>query len=206
MQRDALFVDIPLSCPSNPQEKKKTPLLRLCTTHLESRRASPPKRPAQLVAAAAHLRQAHVGILGGDLNAIEEFDRSLHAENGLRDAYLEMGGVEGAEGGMTWGQMAGRAERARFGLTRMDKLLFCGEGVKVVGFGRFGMDVVVEEEGAAKRLLEGPGGLERAWVTDHLGVRAEFLVGGDGGVGPGREVVGEEEMGEERRGRGEEKI
>lgn len=178
MQRDALFVDIPLL----PTHKT----LRLCTTHLESLRASPPKRPAQLAAAATHLRQAHAGILGGDLNAIEAFDATLHVDCGLRDAYLEMGGVEGEEGGMTWGQMAGRVERERFGLTRMDKLLFCGEGVRVVGFERFGMDVVVEDGEAARGLEEGPGGLEKAWVTDHLGVRGEFwvevpeVVGGEG--------------------------
>jgi hypothetical protein len=68
------------------------------------------------------------------------------------------------------------------------------------------MDVVVEEEGAARRLVEGPGGLERAWVTDHLGVWAEFWVGGAGGVDLGEVVVGEERTGGEGRGRGGEKM
>jgi tyrosyl-DNA phosphodiesterase 2 len=176
MQRDALFVDIPL--PSSL-------ILRLCTTHLESLCAVPPKRPAQLAAAASHLRQAHAGILAGDLNAIEEFDKTLPSECGLKDAYLESGGVEGDEGGMTWGQMAWRGERRRWGLSRMDKVLFCG-GVRLVGFERFGMDVVVEEEEAARELVEGRG-LEKAWVTDHLGVKAEFVV--EVGEGDGREGV-----------------
>ncbi|KAK4042283.1 hypothetical protein C8A01DRAFT_33632 [Parachaetomium inaequale] len=176
MQRDALFADIALP---------DSHTLRLCTTHLESLRASPPLRPAQLAVAAQYLRQAHAGVLGGDLNAIEAFDRTLHAECGLRDAYLEMGGKEGEEAGMTWGQMVGRRQRERFGLGRLDKILFWGGGgegqgeggvvMKVVRFGRFGLDVVVEDEGAAARLVCG-GELEKAWVTDHLGVRAEFRV------------------------------
>ncbi|KAK4157475.1 be34ec7d-0e68-46fe-bb6a-05f4e13c29ca [Chaetomidium leptoderma] len=165
MQRDALLVDVAL-----PQAQT----LRLCTSHLESLRATPPKRPSQLATAARYLREAHAGVIGGDLNAIESFDRTLHAENDLKDAYLENGGVEGEEGGMTWGQMAGRAGRERFGLSRMDKILFCG-GVKLVGFEMFGMDVVVEGEEAAEHLLQTTD-LEKPWVTDHLGVRAEFVV------------------------------
>lgn len=43
-----------------------------------------------------------------------------------------------------------------------------------MAFERFGKDVVVEEEGPASRLVYGD--LEKAWVTDHLGVRAEFRV------------------------------
>lgn len=113
--------------------------------------------------------------MAGDLNAIQEFDRTLPAENGLKDAYLDTGGVEGAEEGMTWGQMARRAERERFGLSRMDKVLFCGEGLRCVGFGRFGMDVVVEGEAVGRQLME-MAGLERPWVTDHLGVKADFEV------------------------------
>ena len=98
MQRDALFADVAL--PGTGPGTSRT--LRLCTTHLESLRVTPPRRPAQLAAAAAHLRQAYAGVLGGDLNAIEEFDKGLHGECGLKDAYLEGGGVEGEESGMTW--------------------------------------------------------------------------------------------------------
>ncbi|KAH6640735.1 Endonuclease/exonuclease/phosphatase [Chaetomium tenue] len=165
MQRDALFADVAL-----PRGRT----LRLCTTHLESLRVAPPRRPAQLAAAAAHLRKADVGVLGGDLNAIEEFDRGLYKECGLRDAYLEGGGGEGEEGGMTWGYQSGEERRAQFGLGRLDKILFCGGALKLLAFERFGRDVVVEEEGPASRLVHGD--LEKAWVTDHLGVRAEFQV------------------------------
>ncbi|KAK4101446.1 hypothetical protein N658DRAFT_558936 [Parathielavia hyrcaniae] len=185
MQRDALFIDIALPT-SSSSSSSTTSTLRLCTTHLESLPMVPPKRPDQLAAAAAHLRRAHAGVLAGDLNAIEAFDRTLPAECGLRDAYLESGGAEGDEGGMTWGQMAGTGERSRFGLSRMDKVLFCGR-IRLVGFERFGMDVVVEDEVAGRELVE-ECDLEKAWVTDHLGVKAEFVVEMDEGG-----VLGEEE-------------
>ncbi|KAK3297697.1 Endonuclease/exonuclease/phosphatase [Chaetomium fimeti] len=165
MARDGLFADVAL-----PGGRA----LRLCTTHLESLRVDPPRRPAQLAAAALHLRQAHAGILGGDLNAIQEFDEGLPGECGLRDAYLEGGGREGDEEGMTWGYQSGSGQRERYGLGRLDKILFCGGALKLLAFERFGMGVLVEDEGAASRLVYGD--LEKAWVTDHLGVRAEFRV------------------------------
>lgn len=167
MQRDALFVDVAL-----PQGKT----LRLCSTHLESLTARPPKRPSQLATAARYLHRAHAGVLAGDLNAIEPFDRTLHADNGLKDAYLETGGREGAEAGMTWGQMAGAPQRDRFGLSRMDKILFCG-GVAVAEFKTFGLDVEVESEADRVELTSSAQwGLEKGWVTDHLGVQGDFLI------------------------------
>lgn len=163
MGRDGLFVDI--KAPSN-----KT--LRLCSTHLESLVADPPKRPAQLACAAKYMHQADASVLAGDLNAIQPFDQTLHFDNDLDDAYLESGGQEGAESGMTWGQMASIFQRQRFGLTRMDKVLYCG-GLELISFGTFGKDVEVEGE-ADRRSLTASGHLEKGWVTDHLGVKAEF--------------------------------
>jgi tyrosyl-DNA phosphodiesterase 2 len=167
MARDALCVDIAL-----PQGQT----LRVATSHLESLKRDPPLRPSQLATAAKYLHEdgVYAGIIGGDFNAIEDFDRTLHAENNLKDAYLESGGVEDVEEGMTWGQMAGRRQRERFGLSRMDKIMFCGR-VELVGFERFGMDVQVEDEAAARRLLQRID-LERPWVTDHLGVKAQFRI------------------------------
>ncbi|CAH0021181.1 unnamed protein product [Clonostachys rhizophaga] len=164
MSRDALFVEVYL------HEKK----VRLCTTHLESLVARPPLRPRQLAEAARHLHNADAGILGGDLNAIEPFDRNLHTLNNLKDAYLETGQEEGSEAGMTWGHMAATSSRNRHGLTRMDKILYCGD-VQLQGFGRFGMDVQVSDEDDRQLLIEEEG-LEEGWATDHLGVKAEFLL------------------------------
>lgn len=164
MERDGLFIDLLVN----------DKILRICSTHLESLIAKPPKRPSQLAASAKFMHQADASILGGDLNAIETFDKSLHSDNNLKDAYLETGGVEDAESGMTWGQMAATKEREKFGLSRMDKLMFSG-ALEVEHFERFGIDVVVEDQKVAKQLMEGHG-LEKPWVTDHLGVRGDFRI------------------------------
>lgn len=161
MNRDALFVDINMN-------GKTT---RLCSTHLESLIADPSKRPRQLAAAAKYLHQAHVGVLGGDQNAIQEFDKTLHWENGLKDPYLETGHSEGVWAGMTWGHMAATSSRERFGLSRTDKFLFCG-AVQAEYFGRFGMDVQVEKQSDKRQLIKT--GLEKGWATDHLGIKAVF--------------------------------
>jgi tyrosyl-DNA phosphodiesterase 2 len=85
----------------------------------------------------------------------------------------------------------------------MDKILFCssggGGGLRLLGFARFGMDVVMEgSEEECGKLMEGEG-LEKPWVTDHLGVRADFVVGeetrveegagGEGNAGKGVDDV-----------------
>ncbi|KAK4455551.1 5'-tyrosyl-DNA phosphodiesterase [Podospora aff. communis PSN243] len=166
MGRDVLFVDVAL-----PGDKT----LRIGSTHLESLRSYPPLRPAQLKTAADFMKQASAGIVGGDLNAIEDFDKTLHLQNDLKDAYLETGGQEDAEEGATWGQMVTKMERARYGLGRLDKILYCG-GLATDGFRTFGMDVVLEGEAGRRLVGEYFGGLEKAWVTDHLGIMADFRV------------------------------
>jgi tyrosyl-DNA phosphodiesterase 2 len=120
------------------------------------------------------LHNADAGILGGDLNAIERFDRNLHTLNNLKDAYLETGQEEGSEAGMTWGQMAATSSRNRHGLTRMDKILYCGD-IQLQGFETFGTDVQVTDEVDRQLLIEEEG-LEEGWATDHLGVKAKFLL------------------------------
>lgn len=162
MGRDALFVDINID--------GKT--VRLCTTHLESFPEGSSKRRGQLAIAAEYLHQTDVGILGGDLNALKDIDKSLHTENQLKDAYLKTGQVEGSKEGMTWGQMAAIYER-HHGLSRVDKLLFCG-AIQVEDFETFGMDVEVEDEADKQQLIKT--GLEKGWVTDHLGINANFTL------------------------------
>lgn len=167
MDRDALFVDISLS--------DKT--IRLCNTHLESMVFNPPFRPPQveLVAQYMHESHLHAALAGGDFNAIQPFDRTLHTDNNLKDAYLELGGKEDSDEGFTWGQQAATKLREQFGCSRMDKVYFCG-GVKVVRFERFGEDVLAEGEEERKQIVEL--GYEKPWVTDHLGVVAEVQLTG----------------------------
>lgn len=162
-ERDGLFIDVRVV--DNQQ-------LRICSTHLESLVADPPIRPSQLATASKWMHKVDASILGGDLNAIQPFDKTLHAENGLKDAYLQSGGKEDEEAGMTWGQMATRRERSRFGLSRMDKFMFCGN-IEIEKFELFGADAIVEEISKARFMVE-ECDIEQAWVTDHLGIRADF--------------------------------
>lgn len=166
MERDALFVDILAG-----EEK----LLRFCNTHLESLVADPPRRPAQMTIAAqyVHAPTVQASFLAGDLNAIQPFDRTLHSDNGLKDAFLELGGKEDTEEGYTWGQQAQTTSRETFGCSRMDKVFYCGD-VKLKKLERIGIDVEVETE-EDKEVLKGQG-LEKAWITDHLGLMADFAL------------------------------
>lgn len=172
MDRDALFVDVSLG-------GNKT--LRLCNTHLESMAFDPPFRPPQVELVAGYMREGHVhaALAAGDFNAIQPFDRTLHTDNNLKDAYLELGGEEDSEAGFTWGQQAATKLREQFGCSRMDKVYFCG-GVRVLRLERFGADVLAEGEEERRQIVEL--GFEKPWVTDHLGVVAEVQVTGSGGA------------------------
>ena len=165
MDRDAFFVDVSI-------EDK---LVRLCNTHLESMALNPPFRPPQMQIAAKYLREhkVHAALVAGDFNAIQPPDRTLHTDNGLRDAFLELGGMEDTEEGYTWGQQAATKLRERFGCSRMDKVFFYG-GAEVASFDRFGADVVIEGEKESSQIIAL--GFEKAWVTDHLGIRVEVKI------------------------------
>lgn len=180
MERDALFADV--TVPAGAAGAAGAPrTVRLGNTHLESLALDPPMRPAQVRTAAPHLRADGLAgaVIAGDFNAIQPFDAALHSDNGLKDAYLELGGPEGGEDGFTWGQQALRPLRERFGCSRMDKAYFFGGGIKLQGFERFGADVEVGE--ANKRQRDGllALGFEKAWVTDHLGIKATFSLVND---------------------------
>ncbi|KAM0493516.1 hypothetical protein ACHAP8_009147 [Fusarium lateritium] len=175
MGRDALFIDVPL-----PSKGRK---LRLCNTHLESLPLQPPLRPAQMRLIASHMHADDIAdaVVTGDFNAIQPFDRTLHSDNNLKDAYLELGGEEGDgrgddNGGYTWGQQASPGLRELHGCSRMDKVFFRGDGLQLLQFERFGNDVEpdLDEQGVREEIVSG--GFERPWITDHLGVKALFRV------------------------------
>ena len=164
MERDVLCVDTVLG---NENEA-----IRLCNTHLESLALEPPYRPPQVELTAKYMHDPAIAgaIVAGDFNAIQDFDRALHSANGLKDAYLELGGSENdAKRGHTWGQQAATVQRDRFGTSRMDKVFFCG-GVRCVAFERFGDGVELENESEKQELVKL--GFDRPWITDHLGVMA----------------------------------
>ncbi|KAI0137099.1 Endonuclease/exonuclease/phosphatase [Xylariales sp. AK1849] len=165
MQRDAFFVDVLMGA-----NQDKT--IRLCNTHLESLVSEPPFRPSQmkLVAKYMHEKNVHGAVAAGDFNAIQEFDKTLHSDNDLRDAYLELGGQEDSDAGYTWGQQAATQSRDRFGCSRMDKVYF-GGGLELRSFERFGAGVELEDNRQREHLVTR--GFDKPWITDHLGVKAE---------------------------------
>ncbi|KAL4746461.1 hypothetical protein BDW72DRAFT_35146 [Aspergillus terricola var. indicus] len=167
MDRDAHFIDVTLG----PEGKR----VRLCNTHLESMALDPPYRPPQMQLIAQYMRQDGVdaAITAGDFNAIQPFDRTLHVDNNLKDAFLEIGGQEDTEEAFTWGQQATTTQRAQFGCSRMDKVFFRG-AVELVKFQRFGEGVLVEGDEEQRQIVEL--GFEKPWITDHLGVMAEVEV------------------------------
>jgi tyrosyl-DNA phosphodiesterase 2 len=59
-------------------------------------------RPVQLshVSKYLHIPRLAGGILAGDLNAAEPFDRTLLPGNNLHDIYLELGGKEDGKDGI----------------------------------------------------------------------------------------------------------
>jgi tyrosyl-DNA phosphodiesterase 2 len=174
MDRDALFVDVGTGL-NNSQW-----VIRLCNSHLESLVMSPPLRPAQmgLIARYLHAEQVQFGITAGDFNAIQPFDRTLHTDNDLKDAFLERGGKEDTEEGYTWGQQAATKFREQFGCSRMDKAFFCGKA-ELLDFNRFGQDIQLPEgaDGGmdSKQRDEIVAlGFDKPWITDHLGICVKF--------------------------------
>lgn len=173
MDRDGLFVDLLVTRDGTGEHGRE--VLRLCNTHLESLVANPPIRPGQMEIAGKYLHGEKVAaaLLAGDLNAIQPFDRDLHTNNGLRDAYLDLGGKEDSDDGYTWGYQSRPGTRERFGCSRMDKILYRGH-LKVQAFERIGVgERVAEEERAMIRLAN-----REDWVTDHYGVRGDFELDG----------------------------
>jgi tyrosyl-DNA phosphodiesterase 2 len=141
MERDALFVDIPLS-PLNGEEGTRKNILRLCTTHLESLLVGETLRPRQLAQISALLKSptptARIvgGVVGGDMNSILPSDQEIHKapEIDLRDVWedippppipprtpgkkdLTFGRARGA----TWGYQGKSRSRKR-----LDKFFYTG--------------------------------------------------------------------------------
>lgn len=110
----------------------------------------------------------HAATLAGDLNAFAPEDRTAPIECGLQDAFLVLGGRDDTDEAYTWGQQVPEELRRRFGCSRMDKVLFCG-GLRVTALERIGEGVTVKIRGEDEDD-------EEVWVTDHLGLMADFTV------------------------------
>ncbi|KAE8165872.1 Endonuclease/exonuclease/phosphatase [Aspergillus tamarii] len=191
MQRDGLFVD--LSCFQGQKANGGSEIgaLRLCNTHLESLLSNPPIRPKQLHLASKFMHGSgpgetglptpHAAILAGDLNAFAPEDLTAPNECGLRDAFLVLGGKDGTEESFTWGRQIPDWLREMFGCSRMDKILFCGglevERLETIGAGEMAW---IEYSKVSEGESDDEEG-EEMWITDHLGLSANFRITGFGG-------------------------
>ncbi|KAL1837025.1 hypothetical protein VTJ49DRAFT_4349 [Mycothermus thermophilus] len=190
-QRDLLFVDVTLTNRNGSTENTEY-VFRLCTTHLIG--LSPRQRAKVLAKAAAHLRLAHLSVLGGDLHAVTAWDAAAVEQIMLRDAFLEKGGVEGAKDAATFGPTADLRSVKAIGQHRTDKVLFCGHA-KVLCYDTFGKEAVVSDPWAEGELLKN-GRLVKPWASDHLGVQAAFQVEVDEDE-QGEWIVDDEDGGEQ---------
>ncbi|KAF2731253.1 hypothetical protein EJ04DRAFT_443408 [Polyplosphaeria fusca] len=164
-QRDALLVDIAISASRK--------ILRLCNVHLDSMNGS--MRPIQWKAAAHQLQNSegdiYASILAGDCNANQPRDRTEPQENGFKDVYLELGGVEGDEHGMTWGFQCHAG--AKWGRQRLDKVVCWGD-IEPKSLERIGVGVKATADELVKKDLEHLEGMN--FVTDHYGLMADFEI------------------------------
>jgi len=167
-QRDGFFVDVRVV--GEPR------VLRLANVHLESLVADPPLRPAQMETTARYLHDemVYAALLAGDCNSIQPFDRTIHSDNGLEDAYLVLGGKEDSDEGYTWGPQVPEAMFKKFGPSRMDRVMFCGK-VKAKSLQRIGVGVKVDDDQLRKEMIAAG---QVDFVTDHYGVMAEMELDG----------------------------
>jgi tyrosyl-DNA phosphodiesterase 2 len=163
-QRDALLVDVDMG-------SEDSKLLRLCNVHLDSLSGS--LRPIQWKALGEFVPRIEEGIeasiVAGDCNATQPRDQTEARDNGFKDAYLELGGIEGDASGATWGFQS--LDGARWGTSRMDRQLYCGR-VHVRSLERIGVGMRVQDEQASWR-IERQGELD--FVTDHYGLMGDYV-------------------------------
>ncbi|KAL4924810.1 endonuclease/exonuclease/phosphatase family protein [Aspergillus undulatus] len=184
MDRDALFVDV------NYQGS----ILRVCNTHLESLGSGIEVRPVQLKLASDfmhgindndtdggteyQLPKPHAAILAGDLNAFAPTDAAAPGECNLNDAFLATDGKENTEKAYTWGYQQASWSGQKFPPARMDKVLFCG-GVEALSFKKIGeglkttLDTYHSDDSGKDDASDR---FEKVWVTDHLGLMADFRI------------------------------
>ncbi|RYO90760.1 hypothetical protein DL762_000983 [Monosporascus cannonballus] len=176
VDRDAHFVDILMRRPrTSDSQELDILILRLCNVHLESFDWETPLRPAQMRVIAKYIHQDGVrgAVVAGDFSSLQPYDRALHTEHELRDAFLEFGGREDEEAGFTWGLQSPEVMRAD-GPSRLDKIMFTGACLQLRRFEVFGRDVQLEDQEKRAELIRL--GCEKPWITDHLGVMAELHV------------------------------
>ncbi|KAF8656269.1 hypothetical protein AX16_002705 [Volvariella volvacea WC 439] len=172
MARGGLLVDLALSTPGrgsrggknvdyDPHEDERGEVVvRIVNTHLESLKDHLGLRKRQLGLLASLLKmdeEVEGGIIAGDMNAIEPFDRGLPTQVGLRDAWRR---GDDDESGFTWGKQ-GQNPGGKYPAARLDKILYLQRtGFRVDEPQRIGVGL---------KTVVGADG-EEDWVSDHYGL------------------------------------
>jgi tyrosyl-DNA phosphodiesterase 2 len=193
MGRNALFVDLDLRSSKGRPSSVTKEVLRICTTHLESLQEGNSLRAKQLELISQNLKGVEnelgviAGIVGGDMNAIHNSDRTLHRQLGLKDPWEDQLANYGKEdssnsqlSGHTWGY---QSKSTKFAPACLDKFLYCGcvktttltntQGVEET-IGRLGVgltaDVSLEEHPKRQQTTGREENLQKVWVSDHYGI------------------------------------
>lgn len=170
MERDALIVETSLNAPSGTPKT-----LRLCNSHLESLAVDPPLRPAQVRVLATHMRapDVHGAVAAGTSTRYSRSTGRCTSTTSLKTRILSWGAARIATRGIRGDSRRRRGCGSGSGARAWIRCFFTG-GLKVHGFERFGADVQVSGERERREIAKL--GFERPWITDHLGVVAEFEV------------------------------
>jgi tyrosyl-DNA phosphodiesterase 2 len=195
MGRDALFVDLTIQ-PTTESDGLEE-VFRLCTTHLESLAQCSFLRARQLKQITEKLKEdtqtakVVASLLGGDMNALDPDESTLHRQVGLRDAWedglslcttssgdskIEISRV----GGHTWGHQSNNNKRNP---KRLDKFFYTGdlktlpfmetrEIIEMVGQLGVGLTarVPLNKYPDKSTLLTDTGNIKTVWVSDHFGI------------------------------------
>ena len=103
-------------------------IFRLYDTYLDSMVSNLPLCPLPIKGVEKHFHgDVYTGVFAGDIGANKPLDWTLPQGNGFRDAYLELGVKKDAEEGCTWDFHGQEMARKRYGPTRLDEVLYCGE-------------------------------------------------------------------------------
>jgi endonuclease/exonuclease/phosphatase family metal-dependent hydrolase len=193
MGRDALFVDLELRSSKGRPNSAMKEVFRICTTHLESLQEGNSIRAKQLELISQNLEGAEnelgviAGLVGGDMNAIHDSDRTLHKQLGLKDAWEDQLTRYG-KGDSSYSQVSGhtwgyQSKSTKFAPARLDKFLYRGcvktttltntqgfeEIIGLLGV-RLTADISSQEQSRGQQTIGTEAQLQRVWVSDHYGI------------------------------------
>ena len=199
MRRDALIVDIPLSTPTDTVPiSGKQDIFRLCTTHLESLGKGFDLRRKQLEIISQKLKTGKnhnivAGLVGGDMNSIEDVEQTWPSDLGLTDVWVEEGVLAnetvanspisnslGRSSGHTWGYQP----KGQYPPRRFDKFMYTGslrvasriDGRISERIERLGIWLRADLSPIDRGRTPVPSKTRDLWASDHFGIAIEVSI------------------------------